>query len=742
MAEGSEAEGSEAEDEDDDTLIIGSRKDLQKGVDINKDWPAMKLEAQKGNPVCVYCNNRFKSLGTLRKHVKGMRCFSSKYKNTGPRRSGAYACNVCEKRFGSEEKLRSHHDQGKCKGPKPAVSEADKAECTFCNKVFPSSDKLKNHHVYKKCPVRFPAEQSHSRLDCEHCGSKFSTSSALGRHLKASCRVLFPDRRRRGRTAGRQPNEEPDTVCDICGRKMSSITSLIRHKFRKHGSVGDRGHQCPTCGRFFPRLHMLKAHMLYHNRPFKCTQCGKAFASKAYLIQHKLSHLEKRAQEVTLEDVMAALAPQEHKDPVRIPEIDGDEERPRPFECDRCEKTFMKAIHLTKHKEVCKGLSLEERARDILEKFKAGGGFQCVHCGRMFRKKPALIRHQYKKHLAREHKCTECGKMFGTEGFLREHFKTHTRPYVCDLCGQSFCSSSNMNKHKLQRCEFSENRITVKYACSMCPRQFSTQQYLDGHMKARHAGKKDFQCDWCGKYFTYESGVKIHKERTCKHRDTSQDTEVTLFQCEVCSRVFKSKALCKQHMQKHNPPKYSCPYCYKGFVWHTSYSIHVKCCPSKRHAIISGVKPTPEHGGTTLVPVKVDPSKLEEFSKKISSNLGGTTQPLSEDNQQTVQQVFQLKEEEVEQGEAGGEVKTEPPSSGSMQYVVTDQGLQMQAIAGADGTVTIPNLADITEVTDLAEVAHVAQVADLSQVTQIEVAADGTFPGFDNMENVVVLQIQ
>lgn len=87
------------------------------------------------------------------------------------------------------------------------------------------------------------------------------------------------------------------------------------------------------------------------------------------------------------------------------------------------------------------------------------------------------------------------------------------RPYVCEICGKSFASSSELRLHDRRHTGVKKN------VCAVCGKDFATPSNLVVHLRT-HTGERPFSCHICSRAFADKGSLKKHHKI---HGETKKD---------------------------------------------------------------------------------------------------------------------------------------------------------------------------------------------------------------------------
>lgn len=155
-----------------------------------------------------------------------------------------FKCDVCDKCFISKHALKN----------RKIVHLAKKQfKCDVCERAYFYKGDLTTH--IKICHPS--SKQNSSEYQCRTCGHTFRLKKRLVAHLKSHTGFL----------------------CDVCGKALTSRTSLQGHHLTH---TGEKPVVCDVCGKAFVKCGALRIHMLTHTgeRPHSCEVCGKTLTQR------------------------------------------------------------------------------------------------------------------------------------------------------------------------------------------------------------------------------------------------------------------------------------------------------------------------------------------------------------------------------------------------------------------------------------------------------------------------------
>lgn len=118
------------------------------------------------------------------------------------------------------------------------------------------------------------------------------------------------------------------------------------------GEVGKRKHICHIagCEKTFRKTSLLRAHVRLHTgeRPFVCSWvfCGKRFTRSDELQRHARTHTGMQPPNICMHKIQMLLCCVNSLYSIFFLRLFSGDKR---FECNKCQKRFMRSDHLTKH---------------------------------------------------------------------------------------------------------------------------------------------------------------------------------------------------------------------------------------------------------------------------------------------------------------------------------------------------------------------------------------------------------
>ena len=162
------------------------------------------------------------------------------------------------------------------------------------------------------------------------------------------------------------------------------------------------------------------------------------------------------------------------------------------------------------------------------------------------------------------------------------HKGKYNGKYSCTKCEKSYSNKNALAYHE-------QKHEDIKFICSLCGFQSSTDRGLTKHSELNHGEKSqtsEFKCEKCGVSFSLKSNFNRHNRENHYESKVNFDyvedlDSLKMIKCENCDKTFKRKSDLKRHFGSAHSEidtnkKFKCPVCGKEFLRKFVLNRHMK----------------------------------------------------------------------------------------------------------------------------------------------------------------------
>uniref|UniRef100_A0A1I8P3K6 C2H2-type domain-containing protein n=1 Tax=Stomoxys calcitrans TaxID=35570 RepID=A0A1I8P3K6_STOCA len=398
--------------------------------------------------------------------------------------------------------------------------------------------------------------------------------------------------------------------CEICHQLVASYSQLKEHFSKNHASEGC---YLMCCQLRLDTRYDIDRHIRYHNAPqqLKCVACCKAYRLEEHLRKHKRKVHTSKGGDRNAKD-SKKLVGKYHcckcsKDFATEKQLDRhnrEVHKPKIFECNFCEKSFMRSDALREHLAGHRG----ERKH------------VCSYCPKAFTWRSNFSLHMRKSHIQEWKKLQDEEAQRKLKCRYRRETRGNCMVYVCIYCFKEYDSRFSMYYHA-KRCQIYKAPIEYekrhslnhhKNDGSLAEEQASvhseppvklhnteglsastedsiTPIALNFDIKSEepldlNSGDGEMSPQDGQDHLTDEEKSLMMCESTSLNNDAvSNESKVSVtksLECNFCARSFRRPGILREHLASHKGEKiHACSFCPKAFTWRNNFCYHM----SKSH---------------------------------------------------------------------------------------------------------------------------------------------------------------
>ncbi|NXD35313.1 RREB1 protein, partial [Copsychus sechellarum] len=309
---------------------------------------------------------------------------------------------------------------------------------------------------------------------------KIAENGGNSQNVKSPSKSPAPNRI--GRRNQETKEEKSSYTCPLCEKICTTQHQLTMHIRQHNTDTGGTDHSCSICGKSLSSASSLDRHMLVHSgeRPYKCSVCGQSFTTNGNMHRHMKIH-EKDPNST------ASTTP---PSPLKRRRLSSKRKFSHDAELDREERTPAKKVLEDGHSG-----EGDKRADDEV--------YHCPVCFKDFFCKYGLESHM-ETHPDNSLRCDICCITFRTHRGLLRHNAVIHKQLPRDPMGKPFIQNNPSIPAGFHDLGFTD------FSCRKFPR--ISQVWCETNLRRCISDFHRFICEMCNKAFPMLSALKLHTE--------------------------------------------------------------------------------------------------------------------------------------------------------------------------------------------------------------------------------------